>query len=581
MPEPHWARHGLAIGRTEFRRTVRSIREDRGRLALLAFGGLFFLLAVAAGSYLLFRVAGDLGSYPLTDAVRGTFGLQWLFAVFIAGQRAATRHDRIDNDSLMLLTVSVRSIVVGLLTAEGLRALSYLGIPLVLLGGAFVLATGSFVTAPLLAVAVALFLGTALIAGYAGGLAAKLIVARVRFVARYKSIMSGVLALAFIGLYVGIQNYAGAGATGTLGLLPSAWLLDLALVGSPFVVSVPRAAAAAVGGLVWIAVWLAALEWLATELWFGDSVEPDVRSERARVDTGTALDPLAAATRPFVVPFGSQPTRRVAQRVVIVARRNPRRLSFVLIPVIGIGSSLINLARSGDLFTFLPPLLALLVPWLAGAAFGLNPLGDEGPVLPATLTSLPDGRQFATGLAIPGLVLGLPLTVALTVATGAASPFEPVSIGLLAIAGAALTVAAVGIAPGIGTTFPRFDPISVSSGREVVPPNLSAAIVYTLALALPGTVAVGAALAPAATRQGFSVLVGGLFGFVFAWLASKGVPAAAGVAAWLGDVGQSIAGLPTAWVHWGGYVLPLAIVLGFGWLGFRTVVRRFEGFAYD
>jgi len=42
----------------------------------------------------------------------------------------------------------------------------------------------------------------------------------------------------------------------------------------------------------------------------------------------------------------------------------------------------------------------------SGVAFGLNPLGDEGDVLPVTLTTTVSGRTFVRGLAILGFSVG-------------------------------------------------------------------------------------------------------------------------------------------------------------------------------
>jgi hypothetical protein len=581
MPERNWSRHGLSIGRQEFRRTVRALRGDRARLVLVGGGILFFGALTGLGAWLVLRFAGGLGPVPLTDGLRGSIGIQWLFAVFIFAQRAGSRHDRIDNETLMLTTVSVRSILVGVIGAELARALAYLALPVVLLGGAFAYATSSPLTIPALGLALGLALMTAALAGYAIGLTANLLVARVRFVARHKTALAGVIVVAFFGLYFAAQNFVGSGVTATLGLLPISWFADLALAGSPVVVSPARAAVVAVGSLVWIAGCGYAAERLATAYWFGDAVTNDIVEANARVDTGDASDPLAAAVWPMRLPPVAQPTRRVAQRAVVIARRNPSRLSFLLLPLVFLASFLSGAIQDGGLFAILPPLVPVFGAWLAGGAFGLNPLGDEGAVLPATLVSLASGRQYAYGLALPGLVLGLPLVVTLTALTGALGPFTPVEVSLLVVAGVVLTVAAVFGAPAVGMTFPRYDPISVRRDHEVVPPSLGGVVVYSLLLGIPGGVAVGAAVAPATLRSVGSFVVGGLLAFPFAWVASEGVAAAAGVATWLSGVGVVIARIPLPTVHWGGYALGLALALLLAVLSVVHVTRRFEDYTYD
>jgi ABC-2 type transport system permease protein len=578
MSSSGWVRQGLSIGRTEFRRTTRSLRGDSARLALLGVVAVLFGLMVLAGTWFILQFGDQIPAGDVSNVIRGSVAIQWLFAVFITAQRAGSRHHSIDQESLMLLTVPVRAVALGLLSAECFRALAYFAVPVLLLGGAFVVASGSPVMAPFLALAVLLFLATALVLGFALGLLAKLLVARHRVVAEHKSAFSFLAVIVFVGGYVGLQNLGGQGLTALLGWLPFSWIVDLAVIGSPFSGSLPRAAAILVGGLVWVLGGVLIVERLGVALWFGDTVEDAVAAEQARVDTGTAADPLAAAVRPIPLPTIGQPARRVAQRSVVVARRNPQRLSFLVLPVVLGGVTLVNIAQAGvgSLLALLPPLVVVALPWLAGAVFGLNPLGDEGAALPATLTSLASGRDYAVGLALPGLTLGLPVVVLATVATGLAGPYAPLETVALAVIAFVLTLAAVVIAPAVGMAFPRYDPVQVGSDREIVPPSLSAVVLYSLTLGVPGALAAAAILAPAGTRRFLSLLVGGLLSVPFALLAGQGFDPARGVVRWLGQVGAEIATVPVSAVRWGGYVLPLAALCLFGIWAFRSVTRRFR-----
>jgi len=90
--------------------------------------------------------------------------------------------------------------------------------------------------------------------------------------------------------------------------------------------------------------------------------------------------PLAQAIRPFGVPFITGPTRHVVEWSLLRARREPQRLNFLFIPVFGVGSAVVNmiLQGSGSLAMLGPASAVLLTGWTAGAAFGLNPFGDEG-----------------------------------------------------------------------------------------------------------------------------------------------------------------------------------------------------------
>ncbi|SDF00475.1 hypothetical protein [Halorientalis regularis] len=578
-----WIRQGFAIGRTEFRRTTRSLRGDSARLALLGVVAVLFGLMVLAGAWFILQFGDQIPAGDVSNVIRGSVAIQWLFAVFITAQRAGSRHHSIDQESLMLLTVPVRAVALGLLSAECFRALAYLAVPVLLLGGAFVVASASPLMAPFLVLAVLLFFTTALVLGFALGLLAKLLVARYRVVAEHKSAFSFLAVIVFVGGYVGLQNFGGQSLTALLGWLPFSWIVDLAVIGSPFSGSTLRAAGVLVGGLGWTVGGVLVVERLGVALWFGDTVEDAVAAEQARVDTGSAADPLAAAVRPIPLPMISQPARRIAQRSVVVARRNPQRLSFLVLPVVLLGVTLVNVAQAGvgSLLALLPPLVVVGLPWLAGAVFGLNPLGDEGAALPTTLTSLPSGRDYAVGLAVPGLTLGLPVVVLATVATGLAGPYAPLETAALAVLALVLTLAAVVIAPALGMAFPRYDPVRVGSDREIVPPSLSAVVLYSLTLGIPGALAAAATLAPAGTRRFLSLLVGGLLSLPFGLLASQGLDPARGVVTWLGQVGAEIATIPVPAVRWGGYILPLAALCLLGIWSFRAVSRRFRNHTLD
>ncbi|WP_299262546.1 hypothetical protein [Halorientalis sp.] len=583
MPASGWGRQGLAIGRLEFRRTVRALRGDSARLALIGVVAVLFGLMVLAGTWLILEFGNQIPAGDVSNVVRGSVAIQWLFAVFISAQRAGSRHHSIDQESLMLLTVPVRAVALGLLSAECFRALAYFAVPVALLGGAFVVSTGSPLMAPFLVAAVLLFLATALVIGFVLGLLAKLLVARYRVVAENKSVFSLLAVVVFVGGYVGLQNFGGQGVTALLGWLPFSWVVDLAVIGSPFAGSLPRAAAMLVGGVAWTAGGLLVVERLGVALWFGDTVEDAVAAEQARIDTGAAADPLAAAVAPVPLPAIGQPAHRIAQRSVVVARRNPQRLSFLVLPVVLLGVSLVNVAQTGvgSILALLPPLVVVALPWLAGAVFGLNPLGDEGAALPATLTSLASGRDYAVGLALPGLTLGLPVAVLATVATGLAGPYAPLEVAMLGVIALVLTPAAVVIAPALGMAFPRYDPVRVGSDREIVPPSLSAVVLYSLTLGVPGTVAAAATLAPAGTRGFLSLFVGVLLALPFGFLAGQGVGPAREIATWLGQVGAEIAAVPVQTVRWAGYVLPLAVVCLLAIWAFGAVTRRFRGHTLD
>jgi ABC-2 type transport system permease protein len=527
------------------------------------------------------------------DGVRGNLALFWLFITFIVGQRAVSLYDRVDAEALVLTTVSARTAAVGLVVAETLRALTVVAVPVAVLTGAFVYATG--VLAPLVVVPVALtcLLATAVAVGVTLGWTAALLVARVPFVARNKTALGGSLVVAFFGVYMAFQLSAiGIPVdVALLAALPPGWVADLLIAGSPVGWSPTRAAAVAVGGPLAVGGFAAVATRVATAYWYTDPVDPtdDEASDRPAAETGASTgapddrDALAAAIAPLSVPaLGSGPVRRVAQLALVRTRRQPARLSFLLAPLVVVGSTLLSYAgASGGVGLGLAPVvLALTLAWLSGAAFGLNPLGDEAPVLPATLLSTVGGRRFVRGLCLPGLLVGVPLATLVTAGGVVAAGHDPLdAAGLVGLA-LVLSLAAVGLAPGVGTRFPRFDAVTVGRSREVIPPALSAVVVYSLGVGVAGAVATISLLAPDATRALFAGLVSALPSLVLSLLADRGLPTA-GLARAAADLAGPISGIPLRTVRAVGYAGPLALVALAGYRGYRNAARRFDCFQVD
>ncbi|WP_276260059.1 hypothetical protein [Haloglomus litoreum] len=611
MAESGWFGHALRVGLVEWRRSVRATRADGARLAIYGFGALFGLLALSLGVYLLVSVVEDFSGLGVGDGARGNLALFWLFLTFIVGQRAISLYDRVDAEALVLTTVSARTAAVGLVVAETLRALTLVAVPVLVLTGAFVYATGALV--PLVAVpfAITCFLATAVAVGVTLGWTAALIIAQVPFVARHKTVLGGVLVVGFFGGYMAFQlSSIGIPVdVAVLAALPPGWVADLLVAGSPVGWSFARAAAVAVGGPLAVAGLGAVATRVATAYWYTDPVDPTDDGETGAaagdvpaagnadptaggveaaagsdaVASSGARDALAAAIAPLSVPaVGSRPARRVAQLALVRTRRQPARLSFLLAPLFIVGSTLLSYAgASGGVGLGLAPVvLALALAWLSGAAFGLNPLGDEAPVLPATLLSTVGGRRFVRGLCLPGLLVGVPLATLVTAAGVVAAGHDPLdAVGLVALA-AGLSLAAVGLAPGVGTRFPRLDAVTVGRSREVIPPALSAVIVYSLGIGLAGGVAALSLLAPDVARALFAALVSALPSFVLSLLAERGLPTA-GLARAAADLAGPILGIPLRTVRGVGYAGPLALVALAGYRGYRNAAGRFDRFRVD
>jgi hypothetical protein len=227
--------------------------------------------------------------------------------------------------------------------------------------------------------------------------------------------------------------------------------------------------------------------------------------------------------------FVSRPALAVARKTWLRARRAPITLSYVLYPAFVFVVPLQNAVRTGVIPPTLPALVAIYCAWMTGAAFALNPIGDEAATLPVTLIAPASGARLVRGKVLPGIAIGVPATAIATAITGVLSPLGPVSIVGLVVAAVACGVGGVTLAAGVGAAFPRFGSVNVTGNREAVVPSLTAFVVFSIGLfvlALPGLVAGVPAVASgfdvsrtAVTAAG-SLLTGLLLG-VAGWIASR------------------------------------------------------------
>ena len=585
MAESNWLQHALDVGVFEFRRSVRSIWQDKARAFLMAAGLVFPSLMLVGFIYLFSGAIRDIGTVSLPPVARGTVALLWLFGVFIATQRVVSARPRIDAESLMLTTVSARTVVGGLLVAETLRVLAYLGLPVLVLTGGMVYLFGSSASALLIPLAAVLLGLTAVLVGMVLGYAVALLIATSPFVARHKTVLGGVAVLAAVGgyLFVTLPQFGGVGQE-ALADLPVGWFVDLAVIGSPIQGSVTNATVVVVGSLLVVVGGIALIEREATRLWFTDPVSGEEgrkgESDPAATTSAETRTALADATDPVRIPGGiSQPTRRVAQWSILRTRRDPRRLNFLLLPVVMVGSAMFSSGIQAESpLAVLASAAAVLLPWMAGATFAMNPLGDEGAVLPIALISS-SGLAYVRGVMLPGLLLGLPIVVLVTGGAALVGPFEPpVAVGLVGVAFLA-TVVAVSTAPAVGMWFPRFSGISIGQSREVVPPRLVTTAFHFLGVTGPATLLALCLLNPRFART----LVAGLVGFLPAVLLQLVAGEDAGVlsdaSTWFHGIGtavQSVSG-ESFQIVGGGLLVVGAVVVTV--LSYRLAVRRFDRYS--
>ncbi|GAB7093293.1 hypothetical protein JCM30237_04450 [Halolamina litorea] len=577
MAESNWLRHAVRAGAFEFRRSARAIREDTARLVLLGISVVFPTLLLA-GMAALFgsAIRGDVPTdLAVPDAVRGGTALFWLFGVFLLAQRAATAYDELVAEPFVLTTVSARTAVVGGVVAETLRVAAYGALPMAVLLPTAAYVLGSPATLVVVPVVAALFVGSAVVAGRVTGYTAAWLVARVPFVARHRTALSAVVAIGFFGGYMLFQlpmlPYSLDPAL--LGLLPVGWLVDLAVVGTPIRYSGSRLLGGVVvaGGTILGGSWAATL--VASSLWYGDEVAPDDgHDEPVAVEDRTGTGALARSLSPLSVPLLDGPSRTVARWTLLRARREPQRLNFLMVPVFGGGSAVLNLLLQGSAsLSVLGPATALVGGWVAGAAFALNPLGDEGPVLPMTLTSVPS-RAYVRGLIAP-VLLSAPAVTLLTLAVSLGTGTAPVTALALGVAGAVVAGVGAALAPLLGMWFPRYSAIRIGSSDDVRPPRLFAGALHFGLVAVPGTALVGALTAPGVVRAVLAGLIS-VPGLLAGLYADGGAIAA--IEAGFVETAAAVGSLPVAIVGVGmGALLVVSGVLT-ALVAYRLAVRRVD-----
>lgn len=586
MAEPGWPRHVVRVGVFEFRRSVRAIRRDKARFALMALGVVVPSMMLA-GFAVLFAgpIRDQVGPTALPGQVRSTVAVLWSFGVFVGAQRVASARTRIEAEPLVLTAVSVRTAAGGLVLAETLRSLAYVGLPVLTITGVLIYLFGSPLTLVTLPVAALLLAGTAAVVGSIVGYAVAWLVTTSGFVARHKTVLGSVAALAVVVGYVAMTvPQFGVADRALFAWVPTGWFADLAVVGTPIVGSDLRVIGAIVESAVIVVAGGALVEREAAALWFADPVSvgdrtPDRAGRRGAADGAAGRsNALSAAVRPFAVPGAvDRPTRRVAEWVVLRTRRDPRRLTFLLLPIFALVSPLVGSGiRTQSIRDLAAPAAAVLLPWLAGASFGMNPLGDEGTVLPVTLTSI-SGERYVRGVMVPGVVAGLPIAVLATLGASVVSPRPATELIALAVLGGFLTGVSVSIAPAIGMAFPRFAPVRIGRGRAVLPPRVIATALHAALTLLPGTCLALLVVEPAAVRTAVAGIVGYLPALLIGLLADGGTTSA--VAGWFGGAGRTVRSTAIGQLQLvlgGGFIVGGVLVAA---VAYRRAVRRFERFS--
>jgi len=482
MPGFPDARHAVRIAVNELRVGWRKVRgKSTVQLLAAAAAILFGLVFTAAAAWGAHIAGATLAENPddaatlagLVPAAIATFTL------FMAAYLTAIQLGDIDARDGYLTTIPARDVVGGLLLAGYVRVVGYFAAPLVVAAAAFAVGAGAPLAFPLATLAVFALTATAFLVGFPVGVGAAYLASRSALVDRYKPLLGAAAFLAYFGLIVtGALGDVFGPVVETAEASPVAWYADLALLTVLPSASAAKAAAALAGSVAVGTAGILASVRASERRWYSESVDAGDR-ETSSV-SGGRLDRLVGRR-----------TAWVARKSWLRARRAPIKLVYVAYPAFLLITPIQASVEAGRVTASLPPSIALYGAWMTGAAFTLNPLGDEGAVLPVTATTGVSGREFVRGLVTAGVAVGVPVTVAATAVLAVLSPMPPVAVASVVAAAALLPILAAGVAVGVGTQFPKYDATSVSRNREVVVPSMWAFAIYTLAFMLTGGIATG------------------------------------------------------------------------------------------
>lgn len=462
-------RHGFRIGCAEFVRSLRGYLGNTRRLVGLGIAALFLggnLLFALPTAYVLGQTARSVSAIPFFGPVVTAVPIVF---VLLSMLRTLERIGSIEAEELMLMTVHPRAVVLGLITAEIGRLLLWFGLPV----GAFVTVFALGLGSPLLLlmgiiVALPLICCTA-VWGYACGIGVLRLLRRLPGVHRFLKV-GGIIAL--IGFIV-VSQFVGQYIVevGSLQRLLSAFTFEpfveyvaLAFVGTPIAQPISVHSLVVFGALIALTpVGLVVATQQASILWFTESSSRST-SKRVRTSSGGFTVPQ---------PFSRTKAGRIAWGVLVRGRRHPQELSHLLMVVFFIGPLGTTVFQSSNdaLGILLAGTGVGLGTYLAGATFGLNPLGDDRPQLPLLLLTETTPRTLIRGRLLAGIAVGLPIVVLV--------PLVSILLGTLpshaaafAVVGVGLCLAAAMFAVGIGSAYPIYEEREFWGSESVVPSTL-------------------------------------------------------------------------------------------------------------
>ncbi|RRJ32695.1 hypothetical protein [Halocatena pleomorpha] len=466
--------HAIRIARAEVIRELRGATGDRRRVIGLLMVGLFYgsgLLFALPAVYALGQATGTVQSIPYLGGIATVAPVSMVvLSIFRTSQQIGT----IDSEELVLLTVHPRAVVLGVIGAEVVQSMLWFGVPIGLIATAFALGIG----APTLPVTAGLVLLPlfcwATVWGYAGGIG---MLRLFRWLPGLKQLLKIGWALALLPIIVGSQyigtaiadrTFSIAGLLETLAFEPLQSYVELAFVGTELFHSPSIGAIGVLGGLVALTpVGLAVATRQATTFWFTDDPAPE-QPQRTERSVGGFEAPQ---------PFGSTSAGAIAWGHLVRAVRQPQEFAHLMIMLVMLGPAVAPIVQvDGNVGPIVAAIGVVVGTYLAGAAFGLNPLGDDRPAFPLLLLTEAGPRTLVWSRVIAGLAIGAPIAFLIPLGSIVAGTPALFAVGF-AVVGCGMCLTAAMFAVGIGAVYPIYEEQEYW-GTETVVPSTGIMMVY-------------------------------------------------------------------------------------------------------
>ena len=265
------------------------------------------------------------------------------------------------------------------------------------------------------------------------------------------------------------------------------WYADVALLGSGEVTADPLRA---VGAFLFTAALGAVSAVVTTRIadrhWFADeSLLDDSETETGEHTSGDSFrrveDSLAKAV--------GRPTAAVTVLAWKRAARAPLKLLYAAYPLLFVIGFISETVQTGQVPAPAAGFALAFVAWAGAVVFTLNPLGDQGAGLPATVLSRVTGWQFVAAQILAGALVAVPLGTAVTAAIAVLAPLSPGMVAAVVLATPVCILLGSGFAVGLGMAFPRYDAVNITSSTKAVVPSVLGFVVFSIYLLL--TVAAG------------------------------------------------------------------------------------------